>query len=255
MGTDVLGSPATSRIHTDDSWEVRELNHPGSFLDMAAVTFTGDLGCQYGGGQNCFNNKNGGVKTSFLGWMAYQRFQFDRDHYGLTLGGGQMSNPGRYLTLLPPINGANAYTGSPYFTENVGDKAHMYDATVTADYMPSQWLTFRWEMGYRHSDIPYYSGRGGITPPNGNNAFLNTGAPASYVCTNGTVSEISNFANYSGGGFAVDNAGYSGGPGQPGAVNASCAAQNVGSSTPWYAWQPDLRKSQINATFAIMTRF
>jgi hypothetical protein len=121
--------------------------------------------------------------------------------------------------------------------------------------MPSQWLTFRWEMGYRHSDVPYWSGRGGITPPNGNNAFLNTGAPASYVCTNGTVSEVSNFGNYSGGGFGVDNGGYAGGPGQPGAVNASCATQNTGSTTPWYAWQPDLRRSQIAATFAIMTRF
>ena len=139
MGTDVLGSPATSRIHTDDSMELREYNQPDKFLDMMAMSITGDLGCQYGGGQNCFNDKNGGLKTSFLGWMAYQRFQFKHDLYGITLGGGQMNNPGSYLTLLPPINGANAFTGSPYFTENAGDKAHMYDATATFDYMPSQW--------------------------------------------------------------------------------------------------------------------
>ncbi len=166
-----------------------------------------------------------------------------------------MNNPGRYLTLLPPINGANAVTGSPYFTENVGDKAHMYDATATFDYMPSQWLTFRWEMGYRHSDIPYYSGRGGITPPNGNNAFSNTGAPASYVCTNGATSEVSTFSP-SGNGFGVDNNGKSSDGG--GNVDQACDLQNRTSpSTPsgWYAWAPDLRKSQINATFAIMTRF
>ncbi len=75
--------------------------------------------------------------------MAYQRFQFAHDHYGITLGGGQLNNPGRYLTLLPPINGAGAITGSPYFTGNPGDKYHAYDATATFDYMPSQWLTFR----------------------------------------------------------------------------------------------------------------
>jgi hypothetical protein len=40
-----------------------------------------------------------------------------------------MNNPGRYLTLLPPINGADAISGSPYFTANPGDKAHMWDAT------------------------------------------------------------------------------------------------------------------------------
>ena len=100
-----------------------------------------------------------------------------------------MTNPGRYLTLLPPINGADAISGSPYFTANLGDKAHMYDATATFDYMPSQWLTFRAEMGYRHSDVPYFSGRGGITPPGGlNNAFGNTGSPGLYVCTNGLTS-------------------------------------------------------------------
>jgi hypothetical protein len=263
MGTDVLGSPATSRIHTDDSVEIREYNQPDKFLDMMAMSFTADAGCQYGGGQNCFNDKNGGLKTSFLGWMAYQRIQFKHDLYGITLGGGQMSNPGRYLTLLPPINGANAITGSPYFTENAGDKAHMYDATATFDYMPSQWLTFRGEIGYRHSDIPYWSGRGGLTPPNGNNAFLSTGAPSSYVCTNGTFSEVSTFSP-SGLGFGVDNNGASQGSHGIGSIDLACNIQNGGTNSStgvetaksgWYAWAPDLRHSQIVATFAIMTRF
>jgi hypothetical protein len=259
MGTDVLGSPFTSRIHTDDSVEIREYNHPEKFLDMMAMSFTFDAGCQYGGGQNCFNDKNGGIKTSFLGWMLYQRFQFAHDHYGLTLGGGQMNNPGRYLTLLPPINGADAISGSPYFTANLGDKAHMYDATATIDYMPSQWLTFRSEIGYRHSDVPYWSGRGGITPPGGlNNSFGNTGSPSLYVCTNGLASVADTTFTPSGAGFFQsssvtpfgDNLGpqNSGGP-----VDQSCAIQ-MGSAA-WRAWAPDLRKSQITATFAIMTRF
>src|SRR5579862_7476038 len=268
MGTDVLGAPAVSRIHTDDSVEVREYNQPNKFLDMAAMSFTADAGCQYGGGQNCFNDKNGGVKTMFLGWMAYERLQFAHDHYGITLGGGQMTNPGRYLTLLPPINGADAISGSPYFTANLGDKAHMYDATTTFDYMPSQWLTFRAEMGYRHSDVPYFSGRGGITPPGGlNNAFGNTGSPGLYVCTNGLASVADTAFTPSGAGFYQsssvtplgDNLGpqNSGGP-----VDQSCSGDLPGNTAPslnlgagWHAWAPDLRHSQINATFAIMTRF
>jgi hypothetical protein len=76
-----------------------------------------------------------------------------------------MNNPGRYLTLLPPINGADAVSGSPYFTANPGDKAHMWDATVNLQYMPKQYITWWAEAGYRHSDVPYWSGRGGITPP------------------------------------------------------------------------------------------
>ena len=48
----------------------------------------------------------------------------------LTLGGGQINNPGRYLVLLPPINGATAITGTPYFTENPRDPFKAWDASV-----------------------------------------------------------------------------------------------------------------------------
>jgi hypothetical protein len=119
----------------------------------------------YTGGVNCHNSKNGRPKQMFVGWMAYQRFWFKKDLYAVTLGGGQMNNPGRYLTLLPPINGATAITGTPYYTENGGDRAQMHDGTITFDYMPSQFITFRLETGYRYSDTPYWTGRGGITPP------------------------------------------------------------------------------------------
>ena len=254
MGTDVAGSPGVSRIHTDDSLEFREYNKPDNWLDMAAMSFTADAGCQYGGGplqttQNCFNDKNNGFKTAFLGYMAYQRFQFAHDHYGLTLGGGYLNNPGRYLTLLPPINGANAVTGSPYFTENPGDKYHAYDFTTTFDYMPSQWLTFRWEVGYRHADVPYFSGKNGITPPGGlPGVYTNTGSPASYVCTNGLSSFASSFTP-SGSGFVSDNSGR--GTNRGGAIDQSCAGQQAG----FYAWAPNLVHSQTVATFAIMTRF
>jgi hypothetical protein len=252
MGTDVLGSPATSRIHTDDSLEIREYNNPDGFLDMAAMSLTGDLGCQYGGGQNCFDDKNGGVKTAFLGYMAYERLQFKHDHYGMTYGGGYMNNPGRYLTLIQPINGADAISGSPYFTENPGDKMHAYDFTTTFDYMPSQWLTFRTEMSYRHTDVPYWSGRGGITPPQGNNVFGNTGSPSLYVCTNGVSSVADTIASGtpSGVGFTLQNGGAAN---TNGPIDLSCQTQ-MGSSA-WHAWEPDLRKSQIVATFAILTRF
>ena len=47
-----------------------------------------------------------------------------------------MDNPSGYLTLLPPINGANAVSGSPYFTENFGQPFKMWDTTITYNYMP-----------------------------------------------------------------------------------------------------------------------
>jgi Putative beta-barrel porin-2, OmpL-like. bbp2 len=182
MGEDTLGNGngqfGRSRIHTDDSVQVKYYDRPERFLDKMAFSLTGDLGCEYGGkgtsigaqGQtiinntNCFHNKANSRKQSFAGWMAYNRFWFDKDLYAVTLGGGAMSNPGRYLTLLPPINGADAISGSPYFTQNPGDPFRAWDTSATFDWMPRQYITFRWEYGYRHANVPYFSGPGGITP-------------------------------------------------------------------------------------------
>jgi len=94
--------------------------------------------------------------------------------HAITLGGGQMNNPGRYLTLLPAINGATATSGTPYFTENAGDAAQAHDMTFTYDYMPSQFITFRLEEAYRYSAVPYWTGRRGVTPPGGNNGNRRT---------------------------------------------------------------------------------
>src|ERR1700733_3904412 len=72
MGTDVLGSPATSRIHTDDSVEIKYYDKPDNFIDKAAFTFTGDLGCESGGGVACTGTGKGGApKQAFLGYMFY----------------------------------------------------------------------------------------------------------------------------------------------------------------------------------------
>ena len=136
-----------------------------------AFSLTGDLGCEYGNtnsvvqGVNCFHNKlqpNGTVKSykqTFAGWMFYNRFWFKKDLYGLTIGGGVMDNPGRYLVLLPPIDAADAVSGSPYFTRNPGDPYKAWDTSITFDYMPKQYITFRAEYGYRHANVPYWTGR------------------------------------------------------------------------------------------------
>jgi hypothetical protein len=100
--------------------------------------------------------------------MAYSRVWFDRDLFGLTVGGGAIDNPGRYLVLLPPINGATAISGTPYFTENPGDPFKAWDVSVTFDYMPAPFVTFRFEGNHRAANVPYFSGAGGITPPGGN---------------------------------------------------------------------------------------
>jgi len=185
-GADALGIPNRTRYHTDNSIEVRYYDHPERFLDKMAFSVTGDAGCESGGGVNCTTNQKNAAgqivsyKQSFLGFMLYNRWWFKKDRYGFTLGGGKINNPGRYLVLLPPIDGATATSGTPYFTENPGDPFKAWDISATYDYMPSQYITFRWEFNHRHANVPYWNGPGGMTPPGGNN-----GSPGSLVCLAG----------------------------------------------------------------------
>jgi Putative beta-barrel porin-2, OmpL-like. bbp2 len=163
-GEDALNTPGRVRYHSDNSLEVKYYDRPYELLDKMAFSLTGDIGCEHGGGVSCYTNSAKGPKQDFLGYMLYNRFWFDRDKFGLTLGGGKINNPGRYLVLLPPINGATAASGTPYFTENPGDPFKAWDASGTFDYMPKQYITFRWEFDHRAANVPYFVGPGGITP-------------------------------------------------------------------------------------------
>ncbi len=176
LGADTLGNPGRIRYHTDDSVQVRYYNDPEGKFSKAAFSLTGDLGCEHGGGVSCTGNSAQGPKQSFVGFMAYNRLWFDKDRYAVTVGGGKINNPGRYLVLIPPINGATATSGTPYFTANPGDPYKAWDMSSTFDYMPSQYITFRWEYNHRAANVPYFSGSGGVTPPGGNQ-----GTPGSAV--------------------------------------------------------------------------
>ncbi|MBZ5587654.1 MAG: porin [Acidobacteriia bacterium] len=168
VGTDTLGNGSRTRWHSDDSLQIKYLDSPTRFLDKAAFSLTVDAGCETGGGVRCTGGTAAKPAQYFLGWMVYNRLWFAKDVFGLTIGGGQITNPGRYLVLMPPVNGATAASGTPYFTENPGDQFKAWDASVTFDYMPSQFVTFRWEFDHRDASVPYFAGVGGVTPPGGN---------------------------------------------------------------------------------------
>ena len=224
LGEDDLFIKGRSRIHTDNSVEVKYYDKPEKTLDKMAFSLTGDLGCEYGSGVSCYGNHKGGPKQSFVGYMVYNRFWFHRDLFGLTLGGGQINNPGRYLVLIPPINGATAVTAAtnaPYFTGNPGDPFKAWDSSITFDYMPKQYITFRAEYDYRHANVPYWTGQGGITPPTGN-----TGSPQFFVCNSGASS------------------------GQTGLAGAQAACSGAGG-----VWFPDLRKNESFIDLSILVKF
>jgi HAMP domain-containing protein len=259
LGHDDLYIPNRGRVHTDDSIEVKYFDRPGKTLDKMAFTFTGDMGCEFGPstttsagvylqGVSCHGNTKDrnslgatssdesfapGInpKQSFIGYMLYNRFWFKKDRYALTVGGGQINNPGRYLVLDPPINGETAPSAAisaPYFTGNPSDPFKAWDSSVTFDYMPSQYITFRWEYDYRHASVPYWSGAGGITPPgSGGVPYTNNGYPQFFACNDGNSSMQETL----------------------GAAQAACGAQ---SSTVWF---PDLRRDEQFFDIDIMVKF
>ena len=185
LGRDTLGNPYRSRYHADWSQEWKFFSKPGALIHQGAMTATEDFGCETGGGVVCTHgNRNGRPPAqNFVGIMAYQRWWFNKDMFAFSYGGGVVSNPGRYLALLPPIDGATATTGTPYFSENPGDKFRAYDFQLSFDYMPSQWVTWKVEWTQRGSQQPVFVGPGGVTPPGGNN-----GSPSLYSCNDGTPS-------------------------------------------------------------------
>jgi hypothetical protein len=260
LGHDDLYIPNRGRLHTDNSIEIKYFDKPGNRLDKMAFTFTADFGCEFGPstttstgaylqGVGCHGdtkdkNSLGGdyfgpginPKQSFVGWMLYDRTWFKKDTFGLTLGGGEINNPGRYLVLLPPINGetaSSAAINSPYFSENPSDPFKAWDSSLTFDYMPKQWITFRWEYDYRHASVPYWTGRGGVTPPgSGGVPYTNNGSPQFFACNNGNTS----------GQLTLSGA-------ENPSLSGSCANQG---STVWF---PDLRRDESLVDIDIMVKF
>jgi hypothetical protein len=255
LGHDDLYIPNRGRAHTDNSVEIKYYDHPERTLDKMAFSFTGDLGCEFGPsgttssgvylqGVACHGNTKdaksiGGdhfaaginPKQSFAGYMLYNRTWFKKDKYAFTVGGGQINNPGRYLVLDPPINGetaSSAAINAPYFTGNPSDPFKAWDSSFTFDYMPRQWITFRWEYDYRHASVPYWTGAGGVTPPgSGGVPYTNNGYPQFFACNDGNSSMQLTLSG----------------------AQTACASQ--GSSV----WFPDLRKDEQLIDLDVMVKF
>jgi hypothetical protein len=170
IGADTLNNKARKRFHLDYSAVFKYRDTPQSpLLSKAATSLTIDMGCEWDGGVQC-------VEQNFLGFMLYHRVWLYHNLFAHTLGGGMISNTGRYLVLIPPINGATAFSGTPYFTTNPLDKFIAWDIQSTWDWLPNPFVILRLEFTSRHTNVPYFSGSKGITPPGGNQ-----GQPGSVV--------------------------------------------------------------------------
>ncbi len=159
-GYDTPNTPARGRYHSDNSVQVKYLDHPGVILRQVGVF--GDVGRRLRIGRRRRVRQRDPERPAqyFLGYMVYDRMWFHKDLFGLTFGNGAITNPGRYLVLLPPINGATAASGTPYFPTSPGSPFNAWDTSITFDYMPKQYITFRAEFNHREANVPYFVGTG-----------------------------------------------------------------------------------------------
>jgi hypothetical protein len=187
-GKDAAGIPDRKRFHSDNSLLVRYYNKPESKgISRMAFSLTGDFGFETGGGVNGFSNSDSakGPAQYFASGMFYNRIWFYKNKFAWTVGGGVMTNPGRYLVLYPtgqasplpnPTNPTQTAGAFP-FSANPGDEFKGWDASTNFDFMPNQSITFRVEYVHRHANVPYFAGKGGVTSPNG---YTTTPLPADW---------------------------------------------------------------------------
>jgi hypothetical protein len=180
-GADAAGIPNRKRFHSDNSLLVRYLNRPKSRgISKMAFSLTADLGFEKGGGVNGFKDGNAtqGPAQYFGSVMFYNRMWFAKNKMAWTMGGGYMSNPGRYLVLYPtgqasnlpnPTNPTTTAGTFPY-SANPGDKFEGFDCSTNLDWMPNQHVLFRLEYVYRHASADYFAGHGGVTSQTGYSA-------------------------------------------------------------------------------------
>jgi hypothetical protein len=185
-GSDAAMIPGRKRFHSDNSMLYRYYHRTNSRgISQMAFSLTGDLGFETGGGVTAFGGTAAKPAQHFLSLMFYNRVWFAQNHFAWTIGGGMMSNPGRYLVLLPtgdasPLPSSSDPTktaGTHPFSANPGDLFKGWDCSTNIDWMPNQSLTVRLEYVHRQSSVPYFAGRGGVTSPTG---YTTTPLPAGW---------------------------------------------------------------------------
>lgn len=176
FGKDAAMIPGRSRFHSDNSVLLKYYDRPKrTGISRMAFSLTADLGFEKGGGVNGFRSRPGAPAQYFLSLMGYNRTWFAGNKMAWTIGGGWMTDPGRYLVLLPtgqasPLPHPDDPTrteGAFPFTANPGDPFSGWDVSSNLDYMPNQSLTFRLEFVQRNASVPYFAGPGGVTSPSG----------------------------------------------------------------------------------------
>ncbi|TGD59826.1 outer membrane beta-barrel protein [Flavobacterium humi] len=169
---DALGNQSSRiRFHHDNSIVARYFKTPkAKGISQAAFSINSHYGFQQ-------NNEAGDiVKASqnfMIGTSVANRIWFKENKLALTLRGDYLTNQSvvngvnvaPYLAFSPAAPGAVPNNYDVALAN--GEKLRLLQFTTTFDIMPSDYMTFRLEYGYRKSSIPYFTSAGGTTSPSG----------------------------------------------------------------------------------------
>jgi hypothetical protein len=139
------------RWYTDNYAQIQYYRDAGGFVRSLALCLVADLGHEHRG--------DGAPDGFMTGYSITNRVEV-AGGFAFTLRGDIYYDQSQALVTSFPVD-------SPYVRPQQ-DKAFLGGGiTTTLDYWPSPWLLARLEYMHREANIPLFSGRGGITGPDG----------------------------------------------------------------------------------------
>lgn len=156
-GTDTRNSTRV-RFHHDNSIVGRYYKNKGAVgISQAAFSLNTHYGFQSGDGVTRTDHYMAGASLA-------NRIWFNKNKLAVTLRGDYITNPGLYLAFSPSPVADNDFNDA---MTDPKQKLSMFQGTFTFDVMPNDHVTFRFEYGYRNASVPYFTGSGGTTSPDG----------------------------------------------------------------------------------------
>lgn len=149
-GREAEGDPDSLRVYSDNNLQIKYYKGgEGCVPHSLAVSLVADLGHEHRG--DAPSGWIGGAQLAHhIEWNARWKTGLRVDFF---------EDQTQAISTKLPV-------GSPYVLPNTG-KLVVGGASVTMDYWPSPWLLTRLEYAHRAANMPYFSGRGGITGPGG----------------------------------------------------------------------------------------
>jgi hypothetical protein len=147
------------RFHHDNSIVARYFkNKDSKGISQAAFSLNTHYGFQSGAGVSASDQYMAGTSLA-------NRIWFNQNKLALTLRGDIITNPSTYLAFSPSPVANNDFTDT--MANDPKQQLNIGQFTATFDIMPSDFVTFRVEYGFRNANVPYFAGSGGTTSPDG----------------------------------------------------------------------------------------